>query len=67
MAYESLREWLKALERAGELKRVEAEVSPMLEMAELADRAAKSGKGTKLPVGRRCCLRMWRDIRVREC
>jgi len=47
LAYESLREWIKALERAGELKRVEAEVSPVLEMAEIADRAAKSGKGTK--------------------
>jgi 4-hydroxy-3-polyprenylbenzoate decarboxylase len=38
---------MKALERAGELKRVEAELSPVLEMAEIADRAAKSGKGTK--------------------
>lgn len=47
MAYESLREWMKELERAGELKRVGAEVSPKLEMAEIADRAAKSGKGTK--------------------
>jgi 4-hydroxy-3-polyprenylbenzoate decarboxylase len=37
---------LKALEKAGELKRVKAEVSPVLEMAEIADRAAKSGKGT---------------------
>ena len=46
MAYESLREWLKALERAGELVRVKAEVSPLLEMAEIADRAAKSGRGT---------------------
>jgi 4-hydroxy-3-polyprenylbenzoate decarboxylase len=46
LAYESLREWLKALDRAGELKRVKAEVSPILEMAEVADRAAKSGKGT---------------------
>ena len=51
MAYESLREWIKALERAGELKRVEVEVSPMLEMAEIADRAAKSGKGTKAAGG----------------
>jgi len=41
-----LREWLKALEKAGELKRVTAEVSPLLEMAEVADRAAKSGRGT---------------------
>jgi 4-hydroxy-3-polyprenylbenzoate decarboxylase len=46
VAYESLREWLKALEKAGELKRVKAEVSPILEMAEIADRVAKSGRGT---------------------
>ena len=46
MAYESLREWIKALDKAGELKRVTAEVSPVLEMAEIADRAAKSGRGT---------------------
>jgi 4-hydroxy-3-polyprenylbenzoate decarboxylase len=37
---------VKALEKAGELRRVSAEVSPVLEMAEIADRAAKSGKGT---------------------
>ncbi len=42
MAYESLRDWLEALERAGELKRVKAELSPRLEMAEVADRAVKS-------------------------
>ena len=46
MGYESLRDWVKTLEKAGELKRVKAEVSPILEMAEIADRAAKSGKGT---------------------
>ncbi len=46
MAYESLRDWLKALDKAGELKRVTAEVSPILEMATIADRASKSGKGT---------------------
>ncbi len=42
MAYESLRDWVEALERAGELKRVKAELSPHLEMAELADRTVKS-------------------------
>jgi 4-hydroxy-3-polyprenylbenzoate decarboxylase len=47
VGYESLRDWVKALDRAGELKRVKAEVSTELEMAEIADRAAKSGKGTK--------------------
>jgi 4-hydroxy-3-polyprenylbenzoate decarboxylase len=46
LGYESLRDWLKTLEKAGELKRITAEVSPILEMAEIADRAAKSGKGT---------------------
>jgi 4-hydroxy-3-polyprenylbenzoate decarboxylase len=46
VAYESLREWVRVLERAGELKRVKAEVSPILEMAEIADRTAKSGRGT---------------------
>jgi len=46
VAYESLRDWVKALDKAGELKRVTAEVSPVLEMAEIADRAAKSGRGT---------------------
>lgn len=51
MAYDGLRDWLRALERAGELKRVGAEVSPVLEMAEIADRAVKSGKGTKVAGG----------------
>jgi 4-hydroxy-3-polyprenylbenzoate decarboxylase len=46
VGYEGLRDWLKALDKAGELKRITAEVSPILEMAEIADRASKSGKGT---------------------
>ncbi len=46
MAYDGLRDWLRALERAGEVKRVKAEVSPILEMAEIADRASKAGRGT---------------------
>ena len=51
LGYESLRDWVKALERADELRRVSAQVSPVLEMAEIADRAAKSGKGTKAAGG----------------
>jgi len=43
LAYDDLREWIKALEKAGELKRVTAEVSPELEMTEIADRMAKTG------------------------
>jgi 4-hydroxy-3-polyprenylbenzoate decarboxylase len=37
---------MDALDRAGELRRVKDAVSPVLEIAEIADRAAKSGKGT---------------------
>lgn len=47
MAYNDLREWIKQLERTGELKRITAEVDPILEMAEIADRTAKLGRGTK--------------------
>src|SRR6185437_8005093 len=46
LAYNDLRDWIKQLEKAGELKRITAEVDPILEMAEIADRAAKMGKGT---------------------
>ncbi|MEG9432933.1 UbiD family decarboxylase [Terriglobus sp. ADX1] len=47
MAYRDLREWLTRLEKSGELKRVRVEVDTDLEMAEIADRAAKmnGGKG----------------------
>jgi 4-hydroxy-3-polyprenylbenzoate decarboxylase len=43
LAYNDLREWIAALERAGELKRVRAEVDPILEITEIADRVSKSG------------------------
>ena len=46
MAYTDLRDWIKQLDKAGELKRIPEVVSPRLEMAEIADRAAKLGKGT---------------------
>jgi 4-hydroxy-3-polyprenylbenzoate decarboxylase len=42
VAYKDLREWIRALERAGELKRIRAEVNPILEVTEIADRASKS-------------------------
>ena len=44
VAYNDLREWIKALDRAGELKRVREEVDPILEIAEITDRASKAGK-----------------------
>ena len=59
MAYRDLREFIKALEEKGELKRVGVEVDPILEMTEFADRSVKQGgpallfqkpKGSRIPV-----------------
>ncbi|MGA9243127.1 MAG: UbiD family decarboxylase [Silvibacterium sp.] len=44
MAYDDLREWIKRLDKDGELRRVRQEVDPILEIAEITDRASKSGK-----------------------
>jgi 4-hydroxy-3-polyprenylbenzoate decarboxylase len=41
VAYNDLREWIAALESACELKRVRAEVDPVLEITEIADRVSK--------------------------
>ncbi len=43
MAYDDLREWIKTLEKHGELKRIRAEVSPDLEITEITDRVSKAG------------------------
>src|SRR5437016_9677917 len=43
MRYRDLRDFLSQLERAGELKRVRAEVDPKLEMTEVCDRVLKAG------------------------
>ena len=48
LAYDDLREWIKALDKAGELKRVRHEVDPVLEIAEITDRASKAGKKSGL-------------------
>ena len=42
MAYDDLRNWIKALDRAGELKRIRTEADPILEITEIADRVSKS-------------------------
>jgi 4-hydroxy-3-polyprenylbenzoate decarboxylase len=41
LAYDDIRQWIAALERAGELKRIRAEVDPILEITEIADRVSK--------------------------
>jgi 4-hydroxy-3-polyprenylbenzoate decarboxylase len=52
VAYDDLRDWMKALEKAGELKRIREEVSPDLEITEITDRVAKIGAaGTAYPKG----------------
>ncbi|MGZ4833720.1 MAG: UbiD family decarboxylase domain-containing protein, partial [Terriglobales bacterium] len=43
MAYNDLREWMAALERAGELKRIRAEADSILEITEITDRVSKRG------------------------
>ena len=59
MPYEDLREFIERLEAEGELARIRHEVSPVLEMTEIADRAVKGGgkallfenpKGYDIPV-----------------
>jgi 4-hydroxy-3-polyprenylbenzoate decarboxylase len=59
MAYNDLRDFIRKLEKERELKRISIEVDPVLEIAEFADRAVKSGgpallferpKGYKIPV-----------------
>ncbi len=44
MAYDDLRDWIAALDRAGELKKIHTEVDPILEIAEITDRVSKSGE-----------------------
>src|SRR6266536_1913921 len=59
MAYRDLRDFVRALEKNLELKRISLEVDPRLEITEFADRAVKQGgpallfenpKGHKIPV-----------------
>jgi 4-hydroxy-3-polyprenylbenzoate decarboxylase len=59
MAYTDLREFIGALEKNGELKRIAFEVDPYLEITEMADRSVKRGgpallfekpKGSSVPL-----------------
>lgn len=59
MAYTDLRDFIAALEKAGELRRIPFEVDPYLEITEFADRSVKTGgpallfekpKGSSIPV-----------------
>jgi 4-hydroxy-3-polyprenylbenzoate decarboxylase len=43
LAYDDLRDWMKTLEKHGELKHIREEVSPQLEITEITDRVSKIG------------------------
>jgi len=58
VAYRDLRDFLRKLEKEGELKRVSAEIDPVLEITEISDRTVKRGgpallferpKGSRIP------------------
>ena len=44
MALDDLRDWIRVLEKAGELKRVREQVDPILEITEITDRVSKIGR-----------------------
>ena len=46
MPFHDLRQWIAALEAAGELKRVKTEADPILEIAEITDRVSKQKTGS---------------------
>ena len=59
MQYKDLRDFIRQLEQIGELKRIEAEVDPYLEITEICDRTLKAGgpallfesvKGSDMPL-----------------
>jgi 4-hydroxy-3-polyprenylbenzoate decarboxylase len=50
LPYNDLREWIAALDRAGELRKIRSEADPILEIAEIADRVSKS-RGSKYGPG----------------
>lgn len=59
MAYQDLRDFIRKLEKEGELKRIRVEVDPVLEITEITDRVTRAGgpallferpKGSKIPL-----------------
>jgi len=59
VAYKDLREFIQRLENEGELKRIHAEIDPVLEITEITDRVTRAGgpallferpKGSKVPL-----------------
>ena len=51
MAYSDLREFVKRLEKEGELKRIRAEVDPLLEITEVVQRIGREARREAIPQG----------------
>ena len=51
MPFDDLRQWIAALDRAGELKRIQTEADPIVEIAEITDRVSKSRDAKGEPGG----------------
>ncbi len=51
MPFDDLRQWIAALDRAGQLKRIQTEADPILEIAEITDRVSKSRDAKGNPGG----------------
>src|SRR5208282_4780695 len=51
VAYRDLREFVRKLEKEGELKRVQTEVDPVLEITEITQRVARDAQKTAIPQG----------------
>ncbi|HLZ43129.1 MAG TPA: UbiD family decarboxylase [Candidatus Sulfotelmatobacter sp.] len=49
MPFDDLRQWIAALERAGELERIQTEADPILEITEITDRVSKMHMGGQPP------------------
>ena len=63
LATDDLRDWIKTLEKHGELKRIREEVSPELEITEITDRVSKIGSrggiGSTIPPFPRRARKGW--------
>jgi 4-hydroxy-3-polyprenylbenzoate decarboxylase len=56
LAHDDLRDWIKILDKHGELKRISEEVSPELEITEIADRVSKIVAGGRSDAKRDAAL-----------
>jgi 4-hydroxy-3-polyprenylbenzoate decarboxylase len=51
LPFDDLRQWIAALDRAGELRRIQTEADPILEIAEITDRVSKGAARRAAPGG----------------